>query len=75
MNIIEATKEAIEKGIGIRNQHYKGDYFLPTNTHECFLVMPIGYKLGENCERIPAPRWEPKAKDILNEDWELYPIE
>lgn len=74
MNIIEATREAMDKGVGIRNTSCKHNYLLPTNTKECYLVIPIGYTLGSNYEKIPAPRWNPKAEDILKEDWELYPL-
>ena len=72
MNIVKATKEAVRLGIGITNQQCKksGVYLLPTNTDECFLVIPVGCKFPETSGRV-APRWNPKARDILSDDWEL----
>ena len=77
VDIIEATKKAMEKGVGIQNAISKqtDSYLLPTNTNECYLVIPIGYKLDGDYEKTPAPRWNPKAEDVLKDDWELYPIE
>ena len=77
MNIIEATEKALEKGVEIQNtiSQRANSYLLPTNTNECYLVIPIGYKLDSDYKRTPAPRWNPKAEDILKDDWELYPIE
>lgn len=72
MNIVEATKEAMKAGKGITNSVCKecGDYLLPTNTDECYLIIPVGYSHTKGM-RVAA-RWNPHADDILAEDWELY---
>lgn len=77
MNIIEATKEALDRGIGIRNSVCKqcNNYLLPTNTYEGYFVIPIGYSINDYDGKKPAPRWNPRAMDILSSDWELYPNE
>ncbi len=71
MNIIEATKEAMRVGKGIikARQNNAGYYLLPTNTTECYILIPIGFSVnyGRAC-----PRWNPNAADILSEEWELY---
>ena len=70
MNIIEATREAMRRGVGITNasMRKRGFYVLPTNTDECYLIVPKGWKIGHG---VPAPRWNPRAEDILTEDWEV----
>ena len=75
MNIIEATKAAMEQGCGIIKKDLKkaGYYLLPTNTSECYLFIPIGYSHKENKEedKKVAARWNPHAADILSDEWEL----
>lgn len=70
MNIVEATEKALEKGVGIKNPRYKNTYLLPTNTTECYLVIPVDFAIGNGTHA--APRWNPHAEDILANDWELY---
>lgn len=72
MNIIEATKLATEHGKGIINGECMQAeiYLLPTNLCLGFMIIPFGYKYIE--DNKPAPRWQPKAKDIIADDWELY---
>lgn len=72
MNIVEAVKKAMEQGKGIQNAKVKRAkvYLLPTNTTECFFVIPVGYRFLGNCPP-PATRWQPQAEDILAEDWEV----
>ena len=81
MNIIEATRKALKEGVGIKNKNdITQNYLLPTNTRECYIVdaagltatqNPIGFAVGNNTKAVP--RWNPKAEDILSNDWELYP--
>lgn len=74
MNIIEVTGKALTEGVGIANPEIikrANSYLLPTNTDECYFIIPLGYKTGDN--RRPAVRWNPKASDILRNDWELHP--
>lgn len=72
MNIIEATKQAMEQGKGIINSDLEKFelYLLPTNTTECFLVIPFGFNVKQ--KRRAACRWNPHAGDILRDDWELW---
>ena len=72
MNIIEATKLATEQGKGIINGECMQAeiYLLPTNLCLGFMIIPFGYKYIE--DNKPVPRWQPKAKDIIADDWELY---
>ncbi len=71
MDIIIATKKALDKAVGITNGKLKaiGCYLLPTNTNECYLVIPDKYT--HKSKRKVAARWNPRAADILSEDWEL----
>lgn len=71
MNIIDATKQAMEQGRGMTNSSLKeiNCYLLPTNTSECYIVMPNNYKHTE--KRKVAARWNPHAADIIAEDWEV----
>ncbi|MGM9937134.1 MAG: DUF2829 domain-containing protein [Candidatus Ornithomonoglobus sp.] len=74
MNIIEATKEAMLKGAGITRPAFKNAvYLIPTNTNECYISVPVGFKLEhKKSDSISAaPRWNPHAADILADDWEL----
>lgn len=71
MNIVEATKEALKKGFGITNSSLKKIecYLLPTNTKECYMIIPIGYSHVK--KRKTAARWNPHAADIIADDWEV----
>ena len=72
MNVVEATKKALEKSVGMTRPSFKNNWYLiPTNTNECYVSMPIGY--GVESSQRPAVRWNPHAEDILADDWELYP--
>lgn len=72
MNIIEATKQAMEKGVGLTRLSFQSRCCLiPTNTKECYIVIPPNFKLrGRSHGDISAaPRWNPHAADILADDW------
>lgn len=71
MNIMEATKQALEKGAGIKKSTSENYYFLPINASTSYRVMKIDGNDDEN-ELLCQPNWNPTAEDILNEDWELY---
>lgn len=81
MNIIEATKKALVENKAIRNPESKeqGIVFVPTNS------LPLGILLvptrpgvekveGHYKEKWPTTgiMWNPRAADLLREDWELY---
>ena len=67
MNIQEATKLAMEKGISIRrDQDVYG--ILPTNLqrYQC-LVVSRHYKKRQTA----GGRWQPSADDLIADDWIL----
>lgn len=68
MNIIEATKKALEEGKWItrRGEDFCGCKVKPTNTRDCFLLAVI-----DEPERPPAKHWNPDAADILADDYEV----
>ena len=81
MNIIEATKKALEENKAITTPEDKdhGMVFIPTNS------MPLGIVIvptktgieksgGTYKEKWPTASkfWNPKAEDLLRDDWELY---
>lgn len=72
MDIVEATKAAMEQGKGITKADLRQMeiYLLPTNLYLGFMVVHIGYKYLD--DNKPLPRWQPQASDILADDWELY---
>ena len=57
MDIIEATRQALEQNVGIRNNSLKNIdcYLLPTNTDVCFMVVPNGY--SHKSQRKTADRF------------------
>lgn len=81
MNIIEATKKALEENKAITNPIAKevGIVFVPTNSGPLGIVI-VGtepYPVKENgiyIEKKPAPQryWNPTGADLVREDWELY---
>lgn len=71
MNIQEATKLALEEGKYITREanSFKAYRILPTNTDDCFVILVAKdyvERLGKN---ILSKRWNPKAKDIMANDW------
>ncbi|MBR9213386.1 DUF2829 domain-containing protein [Staphylococcus aureus] len=69
MNIQEATKLAMEKGISIRREKdWKESHrtkILPTN--DSFLQCIISNSDGTNLIRY----WQPSADDLMANDWEV----
>lgn len=80
MNIIEATKKALQENKAISNPDdlEGGLAFLPTNS-ECFGILLVTTEkilLKEDGKykevwREPGRFWNPRANDLLREDWEL----
>ena len=68
MNIQEATKLAMEKGISIRRENQDVYGILPTNLqrYQC-LVVSRHYKKRQTA----AGRWQPSADDLIADDWIL----
>ena len=47
MNIIDATRLAMDRGLGItRPEFKKAVYLIPTNTIECYITIPVGFKFN-----------------------------
>lgn len=68
MNIYQATKEAMAKGMSI-TRPWNGDAIIvtPTNGPECCLL-ELSSRRGE---KLPGRCWNPKADDLMADDWEL----
>lgn len=67
MTIIEATKKAIKQNCGIARP-FQGqvlEYFVPTNSSGCYLMIGVQ-------DEQKYPRWNPTADDILSNDWVLW---
>lgn len=64
MYIHEATKTAVRVCGCIVRPKWRGHVHIkPTNTPECCWVLRKG--------KAPCPRWEPKAEDLMADDWEI----
>lgn len=64
MNIYQATKEAMAKGMSITRNAI---IITPTNGPECCLIEMANGR----CEKLPGRCWNPKADDLMADDWEL----
>lgn len=62
MNIQDAVRQAVATGGYIVSKDWPGNPIRPTDTEDCC----IGY--NAQGRRI-GKRWNPKAKDLLSEDW------
>lgn len=71
MNIQEATKLAMETGGFITRdiEEFKAYRILPTSTDECFIIHIAKDFVEKVGTSIPGKRWNPKAEDILANDW------
>ena len=64
MTIQEAIKKAMEcRGRITRPQYREIIQIEPTNSDQGFVLH------GQN--QAPGPRWQPRAKDLLADDWEV----
>ena len=64
MNIQKAVKEAVKIGGYIARREWAGALQLqPMDSPECCICSAKG--------RAPCPRWQPGAKDLMAEDWEV----
>lgn len=81
MNIIEATKKALEENKAITTpiDKERGTVFVPTNSGPLGIVI-VPTKPGiEKVEGVYKEKWfsaskfwNPQASDILRDDWELF---
>lgn len=66
MNIIEATKKAVDENKAIYRKSLPHIKFIPTNSKNAAFI------LFSDDNDSPAGRmWNPMAKDILSNDWEV----
>jgi len=66
MNIIEATKKAVDENKAIYRKSLPHIKFVPTNSKNAAFI------LFSDDNDSPAGRmWNPMAKDILSDDWEV----
>ncbi len=66
MNIIEATKKAVDENKVIYRKSLPHIKFIPTNSKNAAFI------LFSDDNNSPAGRmWNPMAKDILSNDWEV----
>lgn len=66
MNIIEATKKAVDENKDIYRKSLPHIKFIPTNSKNAAFI------LFSDDNDSPAGRiWNPMAKDILSNDWEV----
>ena len=65
MNIIEATKKAVDENKAIYRKSLPHIKFVPTNSKNAAFIL-------FSDDDSPAGRmWNPMAKDILSNDWEV----
>ena len=81
MNIIEATKKALEENKAITTPEDKehGTVFVPTNSMPLGIVIVPTEPALEKVEGIYKEKWtsackfwNPKVEDLLRDDWELF---
>ena len=69
MYIMEAAAIATGEGIMMYRNGWKINAFVkPTNTEECCIV--YAYDGSKNKLRKMAVRWNPKAADLVANDWQ-----
>lgn len=64
MNIIEATKKAVDENKAIYRKTIPHIKFVPTNSKNAAFIV-----FSDNDNRARG-MWNPMAKDILSDDWE-----
>ena len=65
MNICEAVSEALRLDLYVARQKWRGFAKIqPTNLYDCCRVICKD-------DKIPHPRWQPRAEDLIADDWVL----
>ncbi len=65
MNIIKATKKAVDENKAIYRKTIPHIKFVPTNSKNVAFIV-----FSDNDDRAGG-MWNPMAKDILSDDWEV----
>ncbi|WP_230315120.1 hypothetical protein [Lactococcus lactis] len=66
MNIIEATKKAVDENKAIYRKSLPHIKFVPTNSKNAAFIL-----FSDDNDRPAGRMWNPMAKDILSNDWEV----
>ncbi len=75
MNIQEATRLAMQTNQFIMRTNDSDEPFryLPTNTDDCFVVYIAKDYVKRIGKDVLGKRWNPRAEDILADDWIVTP--
>lgn len=66
VNIVDATRRAVTEGKKlVRPWGERRIVIQPTDSSDCCLIWLEGN------QQAPAKRWNPMARDLLAEDWEV----
>ncbi len=66
MNIIEATKKAVDENKAIYRKSLPHIKFVPTNSKNAAFIL-----FSDDNDRPAGRMWNPMAKDILSNDWQV----
>ena len=66
MKIIEATKKAVDENKAIYRKSLPHIKFVPTNSKNAAFIL-----FSDDNDRPAGRMWNPMAKDILSNDWEV----
>ena len=66
MNIIKATKKAVDENKAIYRKSLPHIKFVPTNSKNAAFIL-----FSDDNDRPAGRMWNPMAKDILSNDWEV----
>ena len=66
MNIIEATKKAVDENKAIYRKSLPHIKFVPTNSKNAAVIL-----ISADNDRQAGRMWNQMAKDILSNDWEV----
>ena len=66
MNIIEATKKAVDENKAIYRKSFPRIKFVPTNSKDAAFIL-----FSDDNDRSAGRMWNPFANDILADDWEI----
>ena len=65
INIVDAARLAADKRTRITRKAWEGHVsIMPTDTPDCCVAV-------SKIAKAPCPRWQPKAEDLMAEDWTI----